>query len=94
MVKVGSSTYKGTWDENGKLNGEGEIVNDGNQGSFKGIFVNNVRNGHGVYKWPNDQGEYNGNFIDGMRDTTGCTGEAEEATMVWKSDGQTHTYTG
>ena len=27
-VKVGHSTYTGVWDSNGKLNGEGSIVND------------------------------------------------------------------
>ena len=44
-VKVGSSTYEGTWDANGRLNGEGTIVNDDNQGSFQGMFEDNVRNG-------------------------------------------------
>lgn len=32
MVKVGSSTYEGTWDENGRLNGDGTIKNDNDQG--------------------------------------------------------------
>ena len=30
VVKVGSSTYEGNWDENGRLNGDGSIVNDNN----------------------------------------------------------------
>ena len=53
-VKVGSSTYEGTWDENGRLNGPGTIVNDDNQGSFEGNFKDNVRNGPGKYVWPNN----------------------------------------
>ena len=53
-VKVGSSTYEGTWDENGRLNGPGTIVNDDNQGSFEGMFKDNVRNGEGTYVWPNN----------------------------------------
>ena len=28
VVKVGSSTYTGTWDDSGRLNGRGSIVND------------------------------------------------------------------
>ena len=53
-VKVGSSTYEGTWDENGRLNGHGTIVNDDNQGSFEGMFKDNVRDGEGRYVWPNN----------------------------------------
>ena len=29
-VRVGSSTYEGEWDANGRLNGPGSIVNDNN----------------------------------------------------------------
>ena len=54
VVKVGSSTYEGTWDENGRLNGEGSIQNDNNQGSFNGFFKDNVRDGEGTYIWPNN----------------------------------------
>ena len=91
VVKVGSSTYTGNWDEQGKLNGPGTILNDNNQGSFSGNFVNNVRNGEGMYEWPNNQGKYTGNFINGMRDT-GDNGA--DATMVWNTDEQTHEYVG
>ena len=90
-VKVGASTYTGNWDEEGKLNGPGSIVNDDNQGSFQGAFQNNVRNGAGVYKWPNNQGTYTGNFINGMRDTTGTEAPGK---MVWNTDEQEHVYEG
>lgn len=53
-VKVGSSMYEGTWDDNGRLNGDGSIVNENNQGSFTGSFKDNVRDGEGTYVWPNN----------------------------------------
>ena len=90
-VKVGASTYSGHWNDEGKLSGPGTIINDDNQGSFQGEFVNNVRNGHGVYTWPNGQGTYTGNFINGMRDTTGTETTGK---MVWNTDEQEHVYEG
>ena len=90
-VKVGNSTYEGTWDENGRLNGEGSIVNDDNQGSFEGMFKDNVRDGEGRYVWPNNQGEYRGQFRNGMRHT-GADGP--DGTMVWKTGETEHTYVG
>ena len=52
VVRVGASTYEGTWTETGRLNGHGTISNDNDQGSFSGEFKENVRNGMGTYSWP------------------------------------------
>ena len=66
-VRVGHSTYTGIWNDQGKLNGPGTIVNANNQGQFHGNFVDNVREGLGKYIWPNNEGEYDGPFKNGMR---------------------------
>ena len=91
VVKVGNSTYTGTWDEAGRLNGEGTIANDRNQGSFKGMFKDNIRHGEGTYVWPNSQGEYKGMYQNGLRHT----GEdGADAKMVWRIGEQEHVYLG
>jgi len=64
-VKVGDSTFAGTWDDNGRLNGEATVENENNQGWFQGVFKDNVREGAGKYVWPNNQGEYAGLFRNG-----------------------------
>ena len=80
-VKVGHSTYTGTWDENGRLNGNGTIANDNDQGSFEGLFKDNVREGQGTYTWSQGQGEYEGLFKSGMRHTEI---DGPDGVMTWR----------
>lgn len=60
-VVVGPSTYSGTWDENGLLNGAGRIANE-DQSQFCGEFKDNVKEGQGIYTWANNRGEYVGPY--------------------------------
>ena len=68
-VKVGQSIFTGTWDESGRLSGEGTIEVGKSKGLFKGMFKGNVRSGEGKYVWPDDQGEYTGPYKNGERHT-------------------------
>ena len=79
-VVVGKSTFTGTWDDNGLLNGEAAIHNE-NQSSFQGQIIDNVREGQGTYTWP--QGEYIGTFKAGQRHT-GKNGP--DSKMTWNTD--------
>ena len=90
-MKVGKSTFEGTWDEEGKLSGPGTIRNDNNMGSFKGHFDNNQRNGEGSYIWPNNGGEYKGLYKNGLRDTGP---DGPDGTMIWRDGDTEHTYVG
>lgn len=90
-VKVGVSTYVGTWDENGKLNGHVSIENDNGQGKFTGAFKDNQREGDGHYIWPNGQGEYTGLFQNGLRHTAP---NGADATMIWRTGDTEHKYIG
>jgi len=92
VVKVDTSTFTGSWNDQGRLEGAGKItiVQNQGQGSFQGTFVDNLRDGQGTYTWPNGQGEYIGLFKDGCRHT-GDTGP--NATMIWNGE-EKHTYVG
>ena len=90
-MKVGKSTYTGTWDDEGKLSGLGTIENDNNMGSFKGMFSQGLREGEGSYIWPNNQGEYKGMYRAGLRDTGD---DGPDSTMIWRDGGKEHVYVG